>query len=104
MKRHAQAFLSKFKSLKILEMKKTIKLMAFAAIAAIGCFAGMQALSSNSESKPSSLILANVEALSTTEEAMVCKWLRIQDERNCWYHVCLETGTGDICVCGSVTY
>jgi len=38
-------------------MKKTIKLMAFAAIAAIGCFAGMQALSSNSESDDSFLFM-----------------------------------------------
>ncbi len=53
-------------------MKKTIKLMAIVAIAAIGCTAGLQTLSSNSEDKPSAMILANVEALTNSETVTDC--------------------------------
>lgn len=93
-----KSFCQKFKF--ILIMKKTIKLMAFVVIAAIGCTASLHALSSNSEDKPSAMILANVEALSEWENGQECKWEYKTDNFGCPYHKCVPGGNGYLCHCG----
>lgn len=75
--------------------------MAMAAIAAVGCLAGVLGLRAPESESQSALTIANIEALADTENSS-CRWERVKDECGCTYHVCILTGDGDICSpCGA---
>lgn len=83
-------------------MTTKMKLMALFAMAAIGATAGVQALSSNAEDNQSALAIANVEALTNSENGKECRWERLKDSFNCAVHVCVKGGDGDLCSCGDM--
>lgn len=81
-------------------MKKTTKRMAIAAIAAVGCLAGVLGLRSSESDAKSALTLANVEALTDTEKEdnrvkFVCEGITC---------ICAKTDDGSFIIHGHVKY
>jgi hypothetical protein len=72
------------------------------AIATTACVLGHVGYNAIQNSKLSTVMKANVEALCDDEDSSTCRWKRTYDSFGCLYHVCIKTGDGNVCECGSV--
>jgi hypothetical protein len=76
------------------------KVMKAAFVAAIAMVSGINVFNVQKSEVLSDIALANVEALAEGEGSKECRWMRVQDDYGCVFHVCVAGGTGDICTCG----
>lgn len=60
-------------------MKKNFKILAIVAVASLGCIVGIQTLWVKQENIKSKLVMANVEALTRSEDIKDCDYYCVQD-------------------------
>ena len=79
-------------------MNKKVLQVAF--VAAIALVSGINVFNAQKKEVLSDIVLANVEALAEGEGSKECRWMRVQGDYGCVFHVCVAGGTGEICTCG----
>ena len=84
-------------------MYKTLLKVAF--VVAIAMVAGINVFNAQKPEALSDVAMANVEALADDEGSnKTCKWMYVKDDYGCPLHVCVESGNGEPCVCGTDRY
>lgn len=82
--------------------KKFLKVTLVAVVAMI---AGVNVFNAQKAEVLSDVAMANVEALADDENSnKTCRWKFMKDLMGCPVYVCLESGQGDPCVCGTEKY
>ena len=84
-------------------MYKTLLKVAF--VVAIAVVSGINVFNAQKPEALSDVAMANVEALADDEGSnKACKWKYVKDDHSCPLYVCVESGQGEPCVCGTDRY
>lgn len=81
------------------------KLLNIGLVIVIAIVAVINVFNSQKSEVLSDVAMANVEALADDEGSnKACKWKHVKDAQGCPMYVCVESGLGDPCVCGTDRY